>query len=198
MEALHAGNNQINKANRIGKNPNLVLVTFNQTELPLTIKPASYVNQGKPLPVRITKKKPVRCDICQAHGHTRGSCETGQCNCPFCGYGHRYDQCKVRANRHHYYCINCHLAGYNPRGHGAYDHACPVYGEYLTYIDREQANREATRRRISAQVATSLTCAADCKTAAQETEALRPVQPLTAVRKKHKNSLQGGNTKLRR
>ncbi len=133
----------------------------------------------------VTKQKPVRCTECQKHGHAAGACPTGAVICPYCGYNHRYNECPVRKRPYYYQCRNCYNSGYEYWGHGAFDDRCPVFREYLAHLDKEQRDKEGLRRNITAQVATTITGAAEIKPAAQEPER----QPLKkAVRKIKQNT----------
>ncbi len=51
----------------------------------------------------------------------------------------------------------------NTGGHGAFDDKCPVLREYLVHLDRVQKEKDALRRNITAQVAKTITGAAEAK-----------------------------------
>lgn len=145
MLALNASQNRITAAHFLGKSGKTAMVTFSSEEVPYQISPATYVNQGKPLMVSLTKPKPVRCNKCQKHGHLSANCPQVKPICPYCGYEHTFNKCPVRGDIRQYYCMNCHHAGLNPYGHGACSRFCPEYVKYTRQLDRIQETRELTR-----------------------------------------------------
>ncbi len=138
-------------------------MTFDRETLPLSVVPSTSINEGKSLTVMVTKQKPVRCTGCQGHGHAAGACPTGTVICPYCGYNHRYNECPVRKRPYYYQCWNCYSNGYEHRGHGAFDDKCPVLRDYLVHLVGSKRKTDALRRNITAQVAKTITGAAEAK-----------------------------------
>ncbi|MES9882908.1 MAG: hypothetical protein ABW185_18730, partial [Sedimenticola sp.] len=159
LTALNARQNGIIAAHQLGQDKSTILATFDRETLPLSVIPATCINEGKSLTVMVTKQKPVRCTGCQQHGHTAGACPTGIVSCPYCGYNHKYNECPVKKQKYHYQCRNCYDSGYNYRGHGAFDDRCPVFWDYLAFLESEQKRRDALRRKITAQVVSNITTA---------------------------------------
>lgn len=120
--------------NSVRKPNGLFILTFNSTSIPQYIK-IGYTA----IEVRTYIPNPLRCMICQAFGHSKNNCTTGNVLCGICSEELPHEICETKK------CLNCKGA------HESFSRKCPVYieeAEIMRIKTIEKVSFSEARRRV--------------------------------------------------